>query len=467
MIECCTTMKNKLLFLLILCCGLSLAALELPPSAALPQISVSITGYVKYPGTYYMQPSDRLSNLMEKAMQDPKAAFAPERDLPPEPDLHQRLNPIPSLRTPEARLQNYEKYQSLRQIALKRGQSEEMYDLLRFYRLGELEENPILKDGDIFHVGIVENYISIDGAVALAGEIEYCEEDTLEDILRLAQGTLPEANLSSIMLMRYDEENNAEQIRINLSAQPRLYFSPLMPRDRITIPFDARYRSKKTVHLWGEFMSTGEFQVDENATLWDIIQQAGGITDNADLANAVLLNEDYNAEPNAEFERLKLRSMHELTPLEYSYMRTIMRQIKGRYSIDFELLFASEGEKGNRKLNNHDHIYIPEKLDVVWVSGQVRKPGLVAYKAGENWKYYIEQAGGYSSNNALYRGVRILRSNGGNWVKPAKKQVLMPGDIVFVPDKIDRQFWTDVKDIVTVTASAITILIGVQNLRNK
>lgn len=460
-------MKTKLLCLLLWSLLFCLAALEIPQISTAPQISVSITGYVKNPGTYYMHPSDRLSNLMEKAMQDTKAIISPERELPVEPDLHQLLNPIPSLRQPEIKSQNYDKYQSLRQIILKRGQSEEIYDLLRFYRLGELTENPMLKDGDIFHVGIVENYISIDGAVALPGEIEYCEEDTLEELLRLAQGTLPEANLSSIMIMRYDEDNSATQIRINLNAQPRLYFSPLQPRDRITIPFDARYRSKKTVTLSGEFMSTGDFQVDENATLWDIIQQAGGITENADLANAVLLNKDYNAEPNAEFERLKQHSMHELTPLEYSYMRTIMRQIKGRYSVDFAKLFASEGKEGNRKLNNHDHIYIPEKLDVVWVSGQVRKPGLVAYKPGQNWKYYIEQAGGYSSSNALYRGVRILRSNGGNWVKPANKQVLMPGDIVFVPDKIDRQFWTDVKDIVTVTASAITILISVQNLRKK
>lgn len=461
-------MKTKLLCLLLLSLVFYLAALEMPPVSAAPQISVSITGYVKYPGTYYMLPTDRLSNLMEKAMQDPKAALSPEKEIPIlEPDLHQRLNPIPSLRHPEAKLQNYEKYQSLRQIMLKRGQSEEIYDLLRFYRLGELEENPALKDGDIFHAGIVESFVSIEGAVAFTGEIEYCEEDTLEDLLRLAQGTLPEANLSSIRIMRYHEDNSAEQIQINLSAQPRLYFSPLQPRDRIMIPFDARYRSKKTVTLSGEFKSTGEFQVEENATLWDIILQAGGITDNADLANAVHLNQDYNAEPNAEFERLKLRSMHELTPLEYSYMRTIMRQIKGRYSVDFIQLFESEGKENNRKLNNHDHIYIPEKLDVVWVSGQVRKPGLVAYKAGENWKYYIEQAGGYSANNALSRGVRVLRSNGGNWVKPSGKQVLMPGDIVFVPDKIDRHFWTDVKDIVTVAASAITILIGVQNLRNK
>jgi hypothetical protein len=190
---------------------------------------------------------------------------------------------------------------------------------------------------------------------------------------------------------------------------------------------------------------------------------AGGISKEADIHNAVLLNESFNQEPDADFERIKNRGINELTPLEYSYLRIKLRQAKGKYSVDFPRLFASEGKEGNVKLKNNDFLHIPQKLDMVWVSGQVKRPGLVSFKEGADWLYYVNQAGGYTSNRNKF-GTRILRANSGNWIKAASDVEPRPGDLVFIPDKQDRHFWTDVKDIIGVTASAITILIGVHTL---
>jgi protein involved in polysaccharide export with SLBB domain len=155
--------------------------------------------------------------------------------------------------------------------------------------------------------------------------------------------------------------------------------------------------------------------------------------------------------------------MAELTPLEYSYLRIKLRQAKGKYSVDIAKIVATEGRAGDIKLQDGDQIYIPPKMDVIWVSGQVKYPGLITYVEGKDWKYYIEQAGGYTNNRNIF-GTRILRGDSGNWLKPSKKLVMRPGDTVFVPDKQDRDLWTDFRDVLSVTASAITIILGIQNL---
>ena len=151
------------------------------------------------------------------------------------------------------------------------------------------------------------------------------------------------------------------------------------------------------------------------------------------------------------------------TPLEYIYLRARMRQAKGRYSIDLKRLIESEGKEGNLVVNNGDYVFFPEKLDKVWVAGQVRSPGLVPYVEGKDWKYYLNTAGGYA-NSRKYSGVRIIRANSGIWEKPKKDTVINMGDIVFIPDKVDRSTWVDVKDIITLVSSAITIIIGVRTL---
>lgn len=440
------------------------AAVEIPMPTT-PQISVSITGFVRNPGNYKMSPTDRVSDLIAKAQQELQVPMQEPTPAEPEEDLYQRLNPIPLLRAKEEPEPDYAHLQALRHVSLKRNDSPMHYDLLRFYRLGSLADNPILRDGDLVHISIVQEIISVNGCVGQSGELEYRQGDTLETVLNLAYKALPGADTSAIRISRYQGSGKAYAFEvINLKEYPALLNTVIHPSDRIMVPYDALFRARKTVTVSGELRHHGEFIVDDKATVWDVIQLAGGFTEKADLSNAVMLNKSFNEEPDGEFERLKMRSMAELTPLEYSYMRTIMRQAKGAYSIDFVKLKASEGKESNRVMNNMDFIYVPEKLNAVWVSGQVRKPGLVEYQPGKNWKYYVQQTGGFANNN-IYRGTRILRSDSGNWVKAKNKQEIKPGDIVFIPDRVDRYFWTDVKDVITVAASAITILIGVQNLR--
>jgi hypothetical protein len=137
--------------------------------------------------------------------------------------------------------------------------------------------------------------------------------------------------------------------------------------------------------------------------------------------------------------------------------------MKGKYSFDVKKFAETGGKEANPTLRDGDAVFIPERMDMVFVSGQVRHPGLVPYSEGKNWDYYITLAGGYTNNRKHAKG-RIIRGDSGNWIKPNKGVPILAGDTVFVPSQTDRALWTDVKEGITLVSSLITIIVGLRAL---
>ncbi len=427
-------MKIKLLAFLLLLSTAWLAAVDIPQNTNIPPISVSLTGYVEHPGVYQLTPLNRLSDIL--AMDEALSLEAA----------------------------NFRKLQALRSIKLIRDGRTTLCDLLRFYRLGEIEQNPYLKDGDVVLIGAINDLVSISGGINLPGDLEFVPGDKLENLIELAKGFSYDADPAKVQIYRY-QANRIDYEVINLNYTQNTGFL-LQADDRILIPQDSEIRSRYKVTISGQVKNPGEYVISKNTTLNDLLLQAGGLTSRGDLKGMVYFSENLNSEPKPYLDMLMQRSMSDMSPLEYSYLRTNLLQLKGKYSLDTERFISSNGKEANPLLHDGDHIYIPEKLDMVWVSGQVRNPGMVPWVEGKDWDYYILTAGGYSNNRKVGRG-RLIRGLSGNWVKPSKDVPIRPGDTIFVPGQTDRSLWVDVKDIVTLTSSLITIIIGVQALTSK
>lgn len=457
-------MKIKLLLLLLLAAAF-LAAIDLPQNQNLVPISVSLTGYVRYPGVYQLSPINRLSDLLtlEAALyrEETKSYTLPEK---PEPKPQQLLAPGKS--EPELLLKDdFSKMQAMRSVKLIRDGKTTYYDLMRFYRLGDLEQNPYLKDNDVVVISAIAKFVTLSGGINLPGEIEYLEGDKLSDIIELAKGFSFDADPSKLILYRYQANRiDYEVINLNFSQNGKDY--GLKADDRILILQDSEIRTRQRVKISGQVKNPGEYVIGKNTTLNDLIREAGGLTGRGDLQSLVYFSENLNAEPEPYLEVLMQRTMSDMTPLEYSYLRANLQQLKGKYSFNAAKFAETNGQEANPLLHDGDHIYIPEKLDMVWVSGQVRHPGLVPWVQGKGWDFYINAAGGYANTRKIGKG-RLIRGASGNWVKPNKNLPILPGDTVFVPGQTDRSLWVDIKDIVTLTSSMITIIIGLQALTSK
>lgn len=441
-------------------------AIELPVPTTVPTISVSITGFVENPGVYQLSPVNRLSDLLtlNKGLAYQAPPMLPVSQEPVVLDPQQKMAPVQSMPEPDAK-PDYAKLQALRSVQLIRDGKSSTYDLQKFYRLGHLEQNPFLRDGDVVMIPAISAFVSISGGINLPGDLEFVAGDKLQDIIELAHGFSFDADPAKLQVYRYQANRiDFTLLSLDWNSSAAKQFS-LQADDRIVILHDSQIRSKQRVTLSGQVKNPGEYIISNTTSLYEVLIQAGGLTPRADAKSLVYYSQNVGSEANPYLDVLMQRSMSDMTPLEYSYLRTNLMQLKGKYSINAPLLISSEGKEANPLLHDGDHIYIPEIMDMVLVSGQVRYPGLVPWVEGQNWDHYISAAGGYANNRKTGKG-RLIRGQSGNWVTPKKDVRIMPGDTVFVPGQIDRSLWTDVKDIVTLSSSVITIIIGLRALSN-
>ena len=426
--------------------------------------SVSVTGFVEVPGVYPVLPTSRLSDAIALAN---KAAIT-------ETSPAGHLNEIPSMATTDPKLPGmssvksiklgFAKNQALRSVLLVRNGISTSYDLLKFMRMGDLSQNPYLKDGDVVILSPSEQLVNVTGAVNIPGEIELIKGDRLEHILALAKGTAYDADLSSVHVYRFAANKiDFSIITLDLLNDPAKYGFELQAGDNVVIPqiFEVTNRSK--VNVLGQVKNPGIYIIGKDHKLSDILQQAGGLNPKADIGNLIVYNSHINGKLDSFLQNLMQRSMSDMTPIEYSYLRTNLQQLKGKYSLDMRSFAASEGKEHNLILRDGDCVFVPELMQMVWVSGQVRHPGLIPWKEGANWDYYIEAAGGYTNNRKHGKG-RLIRGDSGNWIKPNKKVSILPGDTVFVPSQSDRSMWMDIKDGITLLSSVITIIVGLRAL---
>lgn len=444
-------MKTELLLLIALLIALPLAAQTIPSQAIAP-ISVSVTGFVPNPGVYHLTQLYRLSDAIDIATGVGKS-------------IDQLTKPTPA-QTKDAQLDSlYANFQALRSVKLTRQAKTSTYDLMRFLRVGEADQNPLLRDGDVVTVEAVWQTIAIQGSVYLPGEYQYLPGDKLSDVLKLCQGFVPGADLKAIKVYRYRANKiDFDIINYDLSAyetNPGVADIPLQPMDRVMVAKDTELRRGWKVLVEGNVRSPGEYLIGDATTLYDLLVMCGGPTSRGDLQGALYINEPYSKVADPDFERLKTLYMNQMTPVEYGYMRARMRQLLGKYCVDIANVWETKGQGENPVLRDGDYLFVPEAVKMVAVVGQVKNPGMIAWEAGKDWKYYISQAGGYL-NNRRKGGIRVIRFYNGNWIKPDKKVPIVPGDMVFVPESSDRDLWTDIKDVVTLASSLLTIFLSIR-----
>ena len=145
-------MKINKLVILLLIVGMPFSILnsefELSSSDVI-FYNVSLAGAVDNPGIYTVPPSTRVSSVLKIARKKPPQVID---NIDLEESSQEEVDLV------KKRYENYYKEEdeiinsfngSRRNIILKRGEEEITIDLLRFFRLGDINNNPYVMDGDI------------------------------------------------------------------------------------------------------------------------------------------------------------------------------------------------------------------------------------------------------------------------------------------------------------------------------
>jgi protein involved in polysaccharide export with SLBB domain len=403
---------------------------------------VYVLGEVVYPGFYIVNGATRVSDLVVLAggWKQPKL---------------------------EKELDEQEEKVNLRRIEIRNESSPVRFaDLALFYHGNSTERNPYLIEGDRVYVSKRKDYISVFGAVNYPGEYDYAPGDSLLTAIAIAGGLSREADSTKIIVSRF--VNDADSlVSFELSMENGSISGFTIEKDdRVLVCEIPEYRLHREVLIQGEVRFPGVYPIrDDKTKLADVIAMAGGLTDKAFLRASKIVRKEYYKIGDREFNRLKNIPVQNLSPLERSYLKTKQVEEEGNVSIDFEELLKNGSDLYNIILRDGDEITIAQKNLTIKVTGAVVSPGLIGFKDGANYKYYVNQAGGFNTR-ARKHSVIIIKGGTEIWLKPRKVDKIEAGDAVWVPEEQYRDRLQTTKDVLLILGSIATILISIITIKD-
>jgi polysaccharide biosynthesis/export protein len=420
-------------------------------------IMVTVTGAVRNPGKYILNATDRVDKAVTMANKI-------QKDLLSESKV---ATIAASIRKDESQ-EFEERNLSKRNIRLSRRTGEiSRSDILRYYATKDDQCNPLLREGDEIFIPRIDpekNVFGVYGGVNLPGSFELVEGDSLMIALDLAYGFTQRAAKDSIALYRYDMKSGGQVIsffnydQLKNGTQKN---AALLPGDRIVIREPQDVREDYHVFVDGEVRYPGTYPITKEGTrLSKVIEWAGGFTEFSSLSAAEVVR---SAVPLNELPYERAMNYRGSAMIEDSINYRIeseLRMMHEAVSVNFVDLFLKNDTSQDVSLQNGDWIRIPSMRKTVYVFGQVAKPGNVRFLQGEEYKYYIHQAGGYT-DNARTGGIMVIKRATHQWVLPGDTEI-EEGDYIWIPKVPERSslyYWTIIGQMASILSVAVSIVL--------
>jgi len=341
-------------------------------------------------------------------------------------------------------------------------------DLDKALSSGITKLDPFLREGDEIYIpNVPEEYpsMSITGEIINPGVFAFKTGDKISDLLKFAKGLTPEADINSVFIA-FPNEDNTRKISIDsklniLSDDLELVAGCKVVVGRIKTDHASELG---TVTIQGSVVNPNVYIIKNNQTrLKDIIEKAGGFTDNACLSMSYVLR---NKESFGTLSSRKRRSSEFLRNSNLTLQDTTRFALDELYklpivSCDFVKLFKYNSNTDNITLLDGDRIIVSSAPKDIYVYGQVNNPGWVPYVSGKDYKYYINQAGGYADNASKGR-TSIIRGINRVWLECESDMAVEAGDFIYVPRPPDLPPGVEMQNY-AVIASSVASLIAVIN----
>lgn len=296
-------------------------------------------------------------------------------------------NALPLRRLSSIIENNLTAYSSIRNVQVTSVDgSVRTYDLFKFDREGDIEQNPYVRAGETVTVQRSERTVTLKGAVERPGTYQLLEGENLAELLSVyGNGLAPLADASRIELTRTLSSDGNGRFQYYLNQDDIQNNFALLSYDTVTV---STYTSLKPV-----MFLEGAIKVEEGTKL------------------------ESSTRMPVRFER----------GTNYAYLvRTFANYFTG--TSDTENAYIIRGEKivpvnlnpmlydasyySDLTVEENDILRIPFKQFFVSVAGSVNNPGRYPYIPDRDYSYYIGLAGGFKKTENASGAVEIVDRNG-------------------------------------------------------
>lgn len=346
---------------------------------------------------------------------------------------------------------------------------------------GVVADIPLQKNDILFIPSVQdlreETTVAIHGEVADPGTYLYADKMTVEDLILQAGGLLEAAATTRVEVSRRVKDpkstvfsgtigqNFSFDLKDGLLVGEGSGSFHLEPFDEVYIRKSPAYHRQQTVTVAGEVLFSGNYALSKkNERLSDLITKAGGISSDAYAKGARLLRKMSEEELRRKEDVLRMAQMTS----GGDSISVKKLDLSDTYSvgINLEKALQNPGSDYDMVLREGDMLYVPEYVSTVKISGAVMYPNTVLYKAGEGWKYYVNQAGGFG-NDARKRRAYVVHMNGTvSRLKSGGAKEIEPGCEIIVPSKDPKKKMSpaEIIGMGTSAASLATMIATLVNL---
>ena len=296
-----------------------------------------------------------------------------------------------------------------------------------------------------------ERTLTITGAVMSPGTYEYADNVTISDLIVMAGGLRDQASLMRVEVSRVlrdkyaTKKTNQYAKKFHFDLKNGLLIDQdrqfvLEPYDHVTIYNSPVFNQARMVTVNGEVNWEGTVAMEQREThLSDVIEMAGGFTEQAYLKGATLMRR------MSEEERVRMRATMEavreiLTEKgdSVSYSKLDLDNSYPVY-IDLEQAVKKPGCEADILMREGDRLFVPEYNPTVRVSGDVMFPNTLFYESGKDYKYYVNEAGGFGHRAKKSKTFIVYQNGRASLVKKGAKPE--PGCEIVVVSKKRKQPW--------------------------
>jgi protein involved in polysaccharide export with SLBB domain len=331
---------------------------------------------------------------------------------------------------------------------------------------------PLIQDGDFVRIAsvptLIENAVTLTGAVRTPGPYEYHSGMRLRDLLTPEQ-MLVDAYWERAELVRTDPDTYETAI---IPFSPRELFQgtseaniELRRLDKVEV--STQIKPPRTVTVSGEVRRPGAFTIESGERLSSVLKRAGGLTVRAFPEGILFFRESVKKTQQAEIDKFMAVQRQRLTLQSANYaagsitgsttsvaaggqsieQAALQMQLQaldqlfsrlqlGRMVVKMESFDQLEGSADDVMLEEGDQITIPQQSQAVNIVGAVRNQTSVVYRKEFNLEDYLRQAGGIAPDG-LEKEIYVVRANGSSDASYVKLKDVRAGDTIIVPERIE------------------------------
>ena len=341
---------------------------------------------------------------------------------------------------------------SLRNMEIRRdGKVIKVYDFYEFLLKGNTNSDVRLQDGDIIFIPYIQKKVRVGSGFKGPHLYELKDEETIRDLIDMAGGISYGVSSKAKLELNSSNIDTNSRFILNLSQDSDDLDRQLNDGDAINIPTNLSLFAGY-INITGEVNNPGEYSILRGDTILDVIDRAGGYSDDSFSEGAIFLRKDVAKLQKEGFERsatalenyivtLITRGAEDMGESGIESISRLITNLRnedpiGRQVVDVNYLKLKTDPILNFRMQNGDFLHIPKRPESISIIGEVLNPSVQKYVPSLSFEEYINLAGGLKQE-ADKKSVFVVLPNGESLVRnrslfSRNSSPLLPGSTIVV-----------------------------------